>query len=716
MPPSGWRDITFGRANLFVPADWPIVDTSVAPSSCVRFDLHAVYLGGQGPQAHCPAAAIGHTDAVQVQALDGAATPGVAWGRPSTIGGQRARIASFGSTSRTLTVAFPDLGVLVTATYLSDRTVAATIVSSVTRAASPRPVPPPLADVLPSFGPALGVTARAGVAANMKLAATASGYIGPGFDACTAPPFSGMQAWLSSAFRAVGIYIGGANRACSQANLTSSWVTSVEGLGWNLMPLYVGLQAPCASQGGMASISTSKPGTQGRQAADDAVSKAAPLGLGLGSPIYFDMEAYNSTSQACVVAVERFLSAWTKELHVKGYVSGVYGSSGSTMKELVHYYGNASYASPDDIWFANWNNQATTFGDPYIPDSLWADHQRIHQYKGGHTETHPKGGVQVNIDSSQVDGAVIGKPAEGSFVRSLSGKKYRIAGGVPFRVTDCSLLSNCRPVETLSTLKRLGRYPVDGTVISSAEHGRVYVVAGGAALRVGTCLINPRCAQPIALEQATINALGFGHLLLSPVNGTELQGTTSSDYWRLRNGCRTSITSSTSAVAVADATIASLFPLCQGTIAFDSGPRGHHHIYSIRGDGRGLTRLTSGPADDTSPAISPDGTKVAFTRTVNGNPDVFVMNIGGGGLLRLTRKRGFDGSPSWSPDGASIAFQSDRAGDQDIWSMTSTGASLVQLTGDPSSDRHPSWSPDGATIEFESNRTDQFHLWTMTSA
>ena len=322
----------------------------------------------------------------------------------------------------------------------------------------------------------------------------------------------------------------------------------------------------------------------------------------------------------------------------------------------------------------------------------------------------------MNIDSSQVDGAVIGKPAEGSFVRSLSGKKYRIAGGAPFKVTHCSLLSNCRPVETLSTLKRLAKHPADGTVISSVEHGRVYVVAGGAALRVGTCLVNPRCSDPIALEQATINSLGNGHLLLSPVNGTELQDTTSNAYWRLRNGCRIPRSSSTSAVAVAQATILSLFPLCQGTIAFDSGPRGHHHIFAIRSDGRSLVRLTGGTADDTSPAISPDGTEVAFTRTVGGNPDVYVMNMDGTGLSRLTRKRGFDGSPSWSPDGTSIAFRSDRAGSPDIWMMSSTGAAPVRLTGDPSSDRHPSWSPDGSAIAFESNRGSHFHLWTMTSA
>jgi hypothetical protein len=40
---------------------------------------------------------------------------------------------------------------------------------------------------------------------------------------------------------------------------------------------------------------------------------------------------------------------------------------------------------------------------------LWANHQRVHQYKGGHRETW--GGVTINIDSSYVDGAVVGTAA-----------------------------------------------------------------------------------------------------------------------------------------------------------------------------------------------------------------------------------------------------------------------------------------------------------------
>ncbi len=56
-----------------------------------------------------------------------------------------------------------------------------------------------------------------------------------------------MAAWASSPYRAVGVYIGGVNRACSQPNLTSSWVATQTEAGWHLIPTYVGLQAPTSA-------------------------------------------------------------------------------------------------------------------------------------------------------------------------------------------------------------------------------------------------------------------------------------------------------------------------------------------------------------------------------------------------------------------------------------------------------------------------------------
>src|SRR2546423_3091506 len=232
----------------------------------------------------------------------------------------------------------------------------------------------------------------------------ASLYSGPGFDTCSAPSLATMQSWLSSPYRAVGIYLGGINRACPDGNLSASWTASVVSSGWNLLPLYVGLQAPCISKPGLALINPSTAGADGTAAADDAVARAASFGLAAGSPLYFDMEAYNTNSPACTQAVQAFLGGWVTRVKGRGYLAGVYGSAASTIRDLIPSAGTAT--GPDAVWIANWNHQQTVFGDPYVPDSYWPSHQRIHQHTGGHIETYA--GVRINIDSNTVDGPVVG--------------------------------------------------------------------------------------------------------------------------------------------------------------------------------------------------------------------------------------------------------------------------------------------------------------------
>ena len=234
---------------------------------------------------------------------------------------------------------------------------------------------------------------------------SASLYQGPGFDTCSAPSTKTMQSWLASPYRAVGIYIGGVNRACPDGNLSPAWVAGVVAGGWNLLPLYVGLQAPCVGQAGLALINPSTATADGSASADDAVARAGAFGLAPGSPIYFDMEGYKGNSPACTKAVQSFLAGWVSQLRSRGYLAGVYGSAASTIRDLVPSAGNPS-TGPDAVWIANWNGQTGVFGDPYVADTYWPSHQRIHQYKGGHHETYA--GVTVNIDSNTVDGPVAG--------------------------------------------------------------------------------------------------------------------------------------------------------------------------------------------------------------------------------------------------------------------------------------------------------------------
>ena len=245
--------------------------------------------------------------------------------------------------------------------------------------------------LLPSSGGAANNAARGGI------------FTGYGFDACTAPSSAALNAWSASPYRALGIYLGGVNRACGDGHLNAAWVTSTLSSGWSLLPLYVGLQAPCVS-GKLAKISSNltTAANQGRAAADDAVSLTAKFGLPGGTPLYFDMEGYSTTNAACTKVVQTFVAAWVGEVRAKGFVAGVYGSAASTIRDIS----TLGSSLPDAAWIANWNGVEGVFGDPHVSDSIWSNHQRVHQYKGGHKETW--GGVTINIDSNYVDGPVLG--------------------------------------------------------------------------------------------------------------------------------------------------------------------------------------------------------------------------------------------------------------------------------------------------------------------
>ena len=229
------------------------------------------------------------------------------------------------------------------------------------------------------------------------------------FDTCAAPSASTMSTWLASPYRAVGIYIGGSMRACGDGNLSSSWVSQVRSRGWGLLPLYVGLQAPCVNQSGVSTIAPSQASAQGTASAHDAVSRAKFFGLTSGAPVYYDMEQYNSSAAGCSQTVMSFISAWTAELHRLGYKSGAYGSTSSLMLDMSRSVTSPGFVAPDDVWYANWNQLQTTSDSrsyPGFPDAYWRSHQRVHQYAGNSTQSW--GGVAVNIDASWVDGAVAG--------------------------------------------------------------------------------------------------------------------------------------------------------------------------------------------------------------------------------------------------------------------------------------------------------------------
>ena len=220
-----------------------------------------------------------------------------------------------------------------------------------------------------------------------------------GFDQCSTGSVSGMQAWFtSSPYRDANIYIGGSNRGCSQPNLSASYVSSLGTQGWGIIPTWVGPQAPCNGFNSSISSTTSTAASQGVTEAQSASSAANSYSLG-SSIIYYDMEAYTSSSCNAGAAVGAFLNSWTQELHSLGFLAGVYGSPSNAQSDWT-----ALANEPDAVWIADWNGNSSVLNIPGLSNSYWPTNQRIHQYEGGNNETW--GGVTYNIDNDNEDAPV----------------------------------------------------------------------------------------------------------------------------------------------------------------------------------------------------------------------------------------------------------------------------------------------------------------------
>jgi Tol biopolymer transport system component len=148
-----------------------------------------------------------------------------------------------------------------------------------------------------------------------------------------------------------------------------------------------------------------------------------------------------------------------------------------------------------------------------------------------------------------------------------------------------------------------------------------------------------------------------------------------------------------------------------GWIVFDSDVNspGNPGIYAIHPDGSGLIDIGGG----TEPAVSPDGTTLAYTQTDDvGTPQVFLSlhwpDVGTG---QLTSMSGGAGEAAFSPDGKTIAFHSG----YDIYLMNADGTdvrrTIVSTGGAGTDEEHPTFGPGGSTLVVDrENEIDVFDL------
>ena len=102
-----------------------------------------------------------------------------------------------------------------------------------------------------------------------------------------------------------------------------------------------------------------------------------------------------------------------------------------------------------------------------------------------------------------------------------------------------------------------------------------------------------------------------------------------------------------------------------------------------------------------NPAVSPDGTKIAFTAV----GDLWLLPSGQQ-PIQLTNDPFVEIDPAWSRDGTRLAYACDRGGNMDVWVHDFRGGADVQITKEKGPVSGVAWSPDGQDIAFLVNRSE----------
>ncbi len=141
--------------------------------------------------------------------------------------------------------------------------------------------------------------------------------------------------------------------------------------------------------------------------------------------------------------------------------------------------------------------------------------------------------------------------------------------------------------------------------------------------------------------------------------------------------------------------------------------------------GEVIRRLVKGTAFDphfgslrfisSSGTWSPDGQQFAFAALREGADVLAILDVERARLVREFRlpQVGEIANPTWSPDGRTIVFSGLRGGISDLYALDVASGETRQLTDDRFADLHPAFSPDGRTLAFVTERGAGANLETM---
>ena len=134
-------------------------------------------------------------------------------------------------------------------------------------------------------------------------------------------------------------------------------------------------------------------------------------------------------------------------------------------------------------------------------------------------------------------------------------------------------------------------------------------------------------------------------------------------------------------------------------LAYTGYQAGYADIYLIDLSTGARVRLVKFPGTNSGARFSADGNQLACTISKDGNPELYVIGLGGG-ARRLTHTRGSESSPAWSPDGGEMIYSCDESGAPQLYRIASGGGGGRLLSTGFGYCTEPSWSPDGQRLAF----------------
>lgn len=155
--------------------------------------------------------------------------------------------------------------------------------------------------------------------------------------------------------------------------------------------------------------------------------------------------------------------------------------------------------------------------------------------------------------------------------------------------------------------------------------------------------------------------------------------------------------------------------LAGSKIYFVSRRTGAPEIWSMDYDGTNQKQLTFYKNITVTPAVSPDGSKLAFTTYVEGQPSIYIHSLETNRRLTFyNQAASLNTTPSFTPDGNSIAYASSATGWSQIYMADLDGRNLRRISYSRSLDVHPLVNPKtGAQIAFVSGRSGPPQIYLM---